>query len=87
MRILPISVNNPKCNVFVWRPCSKVKKNRVVVARFFYNFVRRGLGLIDEVRVENIELMWKAPLQYLKKGQERGIPCNLAQPSGVDYRY
>ena len=59
MRILPVSVHNPKRDVFVRRSSSKVEKNRVVVTRFLDNFVARCLRFINEIGVEYIELWTK----------------------------
>ncbi len=56
MREVPFSVDDTKRNIFVWRPCTEEQQDCVIVAGFFDNFIRGGFGLVDEVRIEDVEL-------------------------------
>ena len=56
MRELPFSVHDAERDVFVGGPSTKVQKHSLIVARFFDDPVRRSLGLVDEIWIEDIEL-------------------------------
>lgn len=57
MRVLPFTIDNPKCNIFVWRSSGKMEKNSVVVSRFFDNLESRGFGFVDKIRIKDIEFI------------------------------
>ena len=57
MRVLPIITNNSESDIFVWRSRAELKQNSIFVSWFLDDLVRRRLGLVDEVRVEDVELV------------------------------
>ena len=57
MRELPLAVDDPERDVFVRRAGAEVQQHGLVVARLLDDLVRRRLGLVDEVRVEDVELV------------------------------
>lgn len=57
MRELPFPVNDAECHVFVRRSSAEVQQDGFVVSWFFDDLVRGGLGLVDEIRVEDIEFI------------------------------
>ncbi len=57
MRKLPFSVHDTECDIFIGRACTEMQKHGLVVAWFLDNLIRRSLGLVDEVGVENVELI------------------------------
>lgn len=56
MRELPLSVDDTERNVFVRWPGAEVQEHGLVVTGLLDDLVRRRLGLVDEVRVEDVEL-------------------------------
>lgn len=56
MRVFPISVDNTECDVFIWRPGREVQENGLVIAGFFHNLIGGSLRLVNEIRIEDIEL-------------------------------
>lgn len=57
MREFPLAINDPERDVLIRRPSSKVQQHRLVVPRLLDDLVRRRFGLVDEVRVEDVELV------------------------------
>lgn len=57
MRELPLAIDDPERNILIRRPSSKVQQHRLVVPRLLDDLVRRRFGLVDEVRVEDVELV------------------------------
>ena len=57
VRELPFAIDNSERDVFVWRPCHKVQEDRILVTRLLDDLVRRRLGLVDEIWVEDVELV------------------------------
>lgn len=82
MRELPLAINNPERNIFVWRSGTEMEKDRVVVAWFLDDFVRRSLGLVDEIWVEDVELFVRSETAPNVRGGTK-LPCILARPLGV----
>ena len=56
MRIFPISVHNAERDVLVRWSRAEHQQHRLLIARLLNDLVRRRLALVDEVRVEYVEL-------------------------------
>ncbi|CAN0909347.1 hypothetical protein LINGRAHAP2_LOCUS25746 [Linum grandiflorum] len=57
VRVLPLLVCNPECDVLVRRSRVELDDARLVAASVPIDRVRRSLGLVDKVRVEDVELV------------------------------
>ena len=64
MRELPFAVDNPERNVLVWRARLELDQHRVLGARLLDNLVRRRLGLVDKIRVKQVELVTLDDLRW-----------------------
>lgn len=56
MRILPITIDDTECNVFVRGTRAEIQETSLIVSRLLDEFERRCFRFIDEVRVEDVEL-------------------------------
>lgn len=56
MRKFPFTIDNSKRDVFVGRAGTEMQKNGLIITLFFDDLVRRSLGFVDKIRIENIEL-------------------------------
>lgn len=59
MGVFPFAVDNPKCNVFIGRACNELEQYGVVITRFFDDLVCWRFRLVNEVRIEDVELRSK----------------------------
>jgi len=57
MRKLPFSIHDSERDILVRRSCTEVEQDCVLIARLFYNFIRRRLRFVDQIRIENVELI------------------------------
>ena len=56
MRVFPVTIDDPERDVFVWGPSSEPQETSILVPWFFDDPIRRCLRLVNEVRIEDIEL-------------------------------
>uniref|UniRef100_A0A7C8YLB4 Uncharacterized protein n=1 Tax=Opuntia streptacantha TaxID=393608 RepID=A0A7C8YLB4_OPUST len=57
MRVLPLLVHNPECNILIRWPRVKPNNASLSTISIFLNEVRRSLGFVNKIRIENIELI------------------------------
>lgn len=57
VRVLPLPVNNLKGNVLIWRPGVEPQNPKVFILRAGLEEVLWGRTLVNQVRVENVELV------------------------------
>lgn len=57
VRVLPLPVNNLKGNVLIWRPGVEPQNPKVFILRAGLEEVLWGRALVNQVRVENVELV------------------------------
>lgn len=62
-----------------------MQKYSLIVARLLDNLICGGLGLVDKVRIEDVELMFMSNLSALDGLRDKQtIPCSPERPSAVD---
>ena len=61
---LPFPIDDAECNILVWGTSTEMKEHSLIISRLLHNFVSRGFGLVDEIRIEDIELI---PLDHFRR--------------------
>lgn len=56
MRKLPFPVHNPERNILIWRPCTELQDDRIVISRLLNDLVGRSFRLVDKIREEDVKL-------------------------------
>ena len=86
VRIFPFPVHNSEGDVFVWWASAEMKEHRLLITGLFHNLVRRRLGFINEIGIEDVELRNSRSVLSLYHGAKAlRKPCSLARLWGVDY--
>ncbi|CAN0879895.1 hypothetical protein LINGRAHAP2_LOCUS13353 [Linum grandiflorum] len=57
VRELPLLIHNPESDILVRRPGVEPDDARLVATSVSIDSVRRSLGLVDQIRVEDVELV------------------------------
>ena len=61
MRKLPLPVYYPEGNILMRRTGGEVEEYSFIISRFFNNFIRRSLRLVNKVGIKDIELNSSEP--------------------------
>lgn len=57
MRVLPVTIDNPKGNVLIGGSSSEHEQHGIVVGTLLNNLIGRRLRFVNEIGVEDIELI------------------------------